>query len=851
MTDDSRRSIFIVEDEALIAMELADHLANLGYRVCGHAARGAAALQEIPSARPDLIILDINLAGGVSGIEVAKRLRGRVDAPILFLTAYSDGEIADKAARTGSYAYLVKPYQPEALRANIELALCKHDAERRLREANEHLARAAETMARSHALLEASFQATGSGLAVVEGGAVKKVNHGLLELWRTPDDLTDASDVRLPEWMRAHVRAPAGFDPLAADARPTEIELRDGRVLERAVWPLVGITGHMVAFRDVTRQRRAELALRESEELHRALFEQAPVGLAIAQRDGAIVVVNPAMTELVGAARSELRTIQSLFGGASEAGALPERVRDGAPVDHERWTLQRRDGDTIEALVSLRPMTIDARPATLVMIEDVTERTRHEEALRVLSTVLARPRAEDFFAIAARELTRLLVVDAAMIAVNEGDTSLRILGLWRDGRADAPRTIERSLACPLCQPGSARHVDDLDVARARCQVAELVGADAAVSVPLLDTRGGQLGVITALSRQRIRRPRLAEGVLQLFAARIAGEVERKREMQRFHDLFELSPDAILVVGDDGLIRLANRRAITLFGYTREELIGTSIERLIPEDTRDRHVDLRRRFRAEANPRRMGSVGRWLSARDKDGALIPVDIALGTLGSIADRLVIVTIRDVRERVKIESARRALEVQLRESQRMETLGALAGGVAHDFNNLLTVIVANVECLKRDLFEVGSSTASVDAIAIAASRATSLVQRILSFSGRHPARPTQTSLGDSVREVAALLRPVLPAQIGLLVEIGDDVPLVCADPTHIHQVVVNLVTNASHAIGERYGQIALRVEAAEDPSLGGRCARLIVRDDGEGIAAEHLDRIFEPFFTTKPAG
>ena len=127
-----RRRIFVVEDEALIAMELRDHLQELGYEVCGHAARGEAALRMIPDAAPDLILLDINLGNGMSGLEVAEHLQRTSDVPIVFLTAYADAALTERAALTGSFGYLVKPYQPAALQANIEMALYKQMTERKL-----------------------------------------------------------------------------------------------------------------------------------------------------------------------------------------------------------------------------------------------------------------------------------------------------------------------------------------------------------------------------------------------------------------------------------------------------------------------------------------------------------------------------------------------------------------------------------------------------------------------------------------------------------------------------------------------------------------------------------------------
>ncbi|MBZ5502172.1 MAG: response regulator [Acidobacteriia bacterium] len=128
--------IFIVEDEALISMELTDRLAGLGYWPCGQAARGEVALTRIRESKPDLVLMDINLAGDLDGIETAQQVRQQFNLPVLFLTAYSDPDLVTRAMETNSYGYLVKPFDERELRANIEFALYKHATDVKLREAS-------------------------------------------------------------------------------------------------------------------------------------------------------------------------------------------------------------------------------------------------------------------------------------------------------------------------------------------------------------------------------------------------------------------------------------------------------------------------------------------------------------------------------------------------------------------------------------------------------------------------------------------------------------------------------------------------------------------------------------------
>ncbi|MCK7499161.1 MAG: diguanylate cyclase [Comamonadaceae bacterium] len=129
-----RTRVFLVEDEAVIAMDLCERLTALGYEVCGSAAQGETAVQGIAELRPALVLMDVNLAGSMDGVEVAQQLRERYDVPVVFLTAYSDPELIARVSQTSSYGYLVKPFEERELHATLQVALARHATERELRE---------------------------------------------------------------------------------------------------------------------------------------------------------------------------------------------------------------------------------------------------------------------------------------------------------------------------------------------------------------------------------------------------------------------------------------------------------------------------------------------------------------------------------------------------------------------------------------------------------------------------------------------------------------------------------------------------------------------------------------------
>jgi PAS domain S-box-containing protein len=220
----------------------------------------------------------------------------------------------------------------------------------------------------------------------------------------------------------------------------------------------------------------------------------------------------------------------------------------------------------------------------------------------------------------------------------------------------------------------------------------------------------------------------------------------------------------------------------------------------------------------------------------------------------------TNRDITERIDADAARQALEAQLRESQKMEAIGTLAGGIAHDFNNILGAILGNVTLARDDIGRSHPAQASLLQIKRAAGRARGLVQQILAFSRRQPQALTLQALGPLMSEAVALLRSTLPAHVRLDTRLCATPMQVNVDATQIEQVLINLCTNAWHALQGRAGRVGVGAEsvvfdAVEVRRLGGlpagRYAHLWVSDDGCGMDPATQARIFEPFFTTKPVG
>jgi PAS domain S-box-containing protein len=311
-------------------------------------------------------------------------------------------------------------------------------------------------------------------------------------------------------------------------------------------------------------------------------------------------------------------------------------------------------------------------------------------------------------------------------------------------------------------------------------------------------------------------------------------------------VFETASDAMLLVDPDrGGVEDANPAAERLYGRAREEL------------RRVRWGDL---VDVEEDPTapRAGALALPASHRRADGTRCPVELSAGEL-LLRDRArLVVSVRDVSERAAAETARRDLEQNLRQAQKMEAVGRLAGGIAHDFSNLLAVILGYSELLREDL-PAGDARVreSIDGIIEAAHRAAGVTRQLLTLSRKKLLRPERLSLNKIVQDLGRLLSRAIGERIALTTSLEDGLWPVVADADQLAQVLLNLAVNARDAMPDG-GPLSISTSNVELgaplPDLGlsaGRFVSLAVKDGGCGMSDEVRARIFEPFFTTKESG
>jgi len=340
----------------------------------------------------------------------------------------------------------------------------------------------------------------------------------------------------------------------------------------------------------------------------------------------------------------------------------------------------------------------------------------------------------------------------------------------------------------------------------------------------------------------------------------AEEILRVSE-QKFSQIFHLSPDAIALTRiSDGKFIDVNQAYCDISGWTREEIIGnTSLTGGINvwhhHSDRKRMVDL-----LHATGRVQGMEAKF---RDKDGNIIVGLLSARIIDVTGEPYVLTVTKNITQWKKLLTHQKKLEDQMLQAQKLESLGVLAGGIAHDFNNILMAVVGHCDLAQRRLPAESPAMENLRQINLAANRAADLANQMLAYSGKGKFVVEILDLSKIIIEMEHILSVSISKKALLRYDLQKDLPSIEADATQLQQIIMNLVINASDAIGDDSGTIAISTGSMEcdatylqeswlnDNLAPGRYVFLEVADTGCGISDEDIDRIFEPFFSTKFTG
>ncbi len=598
-------------------------------------------------------------------------------------------------------------------------------------------------------------------------------------------------------------------------------------------------------FVDVTQEKQAEVSLRESEEKYRSVVNNANEAIFVIQ-DWMVKFSNPKALEVSGFSEEELK-------GRPFVEFIHPDDRDMVAERHQK----RLRGEAVESVYSFRiitksketrwveikPVQIvwEDRPATLNFLSDITERKHAEMRLKKSEENLAK--AQEIAHVGSWEW------DFQSEEIHCSDELHRIFGIEKDVKLSLE--LMQNFIHPEDKAVINRAKEDLLAGRPpKFLDYRIVRANGEVRCIHLK------GEVFYDGSQRITK---MIGTAQDITERIRIDEELGTQQERY----KLSTTA----GRVGVWDWDIKNDKFYLDPIIKEFLGYKDEE-IPNDlevwVNYVHPDDRQPVMDAAQACLDGKTAEYVYEHrmiHKDGSIRWIDVRGNVLrddkGS-AIRL-IGTDTDITERKRMEEEKKRLEEQLRHAQKMEAIGTLAGGIAHEFNNMLGTIVGFTELAIEDLPEGDRIRHNLEKVTAAADRATEMVKQILSFSRKEEEKRKPLYLSRILNESLALLKLSLPSTIEMRTNIAESSKPVMANPTQIHQVIMNLCTNAAHAMRDTGGmmEIALKeVEIDADSTEQGELEpgiyqQLTVRDTGHGMDAEIKRRIFEPYFTTKKVG
>ncbi len=581
---------------------------------------------------------------------------------------------------------------------------------------------------------------------------------------------------------------------------------------------------------EVFERKQAKEALRESESKYRTLCDNANEGILVAQ-NGVFVFSNQKGEELFGYSQEELASRPFLDFVYEEDREVVwdrhvRRLKGEILVNSYPFRIIHKSGDIkwMELKVSL--FSWENKPAALCFMTDISLRMHAEYILREKTHIL-RERI--------KELNCLIGISKL---IEKPDISLDEI-IYDIVELIPPSWHYPEITCSRILLEDKEYETENFKETSWKQSSEIL------------VNGKRKGVLEVCYLKQ--KPEIDEGpflkeeraLINAITERLGRIIERKRTEDVLNKFFDQALNLHIIAGFDGMIHRVNMGWETILGYKKTELEGRILFDFVHPDDIVSAKEKMARLKKGINS--FDFENRY---RHKDGSYRL--LVWSAIASLEDQMTYAVAIDITEKKEMEG-------RLQQAQKMESIGDLAGGIAHDFNNILFPIVGMAELLLEDLSPDSLEYQNAKQILKAGKRGSELVQQILAFSRKADHKMVPLRVQQIIKEVLKLSRSTIPSNIEITQDLQGDCGFVMADASQLHQVAMNLITNAYHAVEQKGGNISVRLnektleswDLTDIPLKPGAYVILSVSDTGYGIDPAVMNKIFDPYFTTKEQG
>jgi len=828
-------SILIVENEYIESLDIKQGLESFNYHVCDIADNTLDAIKMVEKYLPDLVLMDINLQEKNDGIGATKIIQEKYNIPVVYLTANTDQQTIELVKKTRPFGFIVKPFFNRELNGTIKTALYKHKIENELKQ--------------NRAWLFTILKSIRDGVLVVDmENKIKFINFAAEQLLGYNED--QISDKYIFDYLKLYntetrqyvtkeclnlglLNYSDTFLLVSKSGRKTLVETNGAPINDHRGSEL----GVVYAFRDISERQRSHTAIINKEKRYSELVNNMSSGVVVYRS------CNKGKDFIIKEFNKAAEKIESV----SHTKVLGKNFTQCFPDLNNTKFLQVLQNVWKDGKPKKLPLSIYKHNKLIKSYEFYVYRLHSGEVISVFNDVKEKKQINEKIRLQASLLDS---IGEAVVATNQDG----IIYYWNKAAEELYGwSAEESLGMNITQIAPAEISPDIALEikttlergqqwkgeyyitnRNNLKFPVLI-----IDSPILDKTGKLVGIIGIVTDISDRKKTLTE-------------LQQIKEKQSA--ILEATPDYMLMVNRKMKIVWANDIAMKTYGHN---IVGMNCNKAIFGKEKCSH----RIDNTIFNDKKIKEREVSCSKNGKNNLYYHIkNNVVACDANQNPTSILLTIRDITSQKIAIQEKEKLDVQLRQSQRLETIGTLAGGIAHDFNNILTPIIGYADMSIRALNPEHEVSGFIKEIKSAAMRAKDLVEQILLFSKESEHNKKPTELITLFKEISRLIKPSIPNSIKIALNLPKSPIHIMADATQIHQVIMNLCANAYQAMENSGGILSINVEEIKTPEPyfnseknkdNNSFVLIKIKDTGVGISEKDMEHIFEPFYTTKKSG